>query len=265
MAAPIRSPHALEGMSAVVTGGNGGLGLGLARGLLGAGAQVCVWGRNAKKNDAALASLDAPSATLAITCDISDEADVEKAMQTTLDWSGGTVHSFFANAAVPGEMQPFVDLSLEDWRATLAINLDGAFLTLRTAARHMVERGGGGALVGVSSVSNFYGTAQKQPYGVSKAGIEALMRSLAVELAPHGIRANTLIPGWTDTPLLAPGAGFLPAAHHDAVRKQTIKRTPAGRWAHPDEFGATAVYLADPSLTFHTGDRVVVDGGYHIF
>jgi NAD(P)-dependent dehydrogenase (short-subunit alcohol dehydrogenase family) len=241
------------------------LGLGLARGLVGAGARVCVWGRNAAKNEAALESLDAPSMTLALPCDVSDEADVEKAMRQTLDWSDGALHAFFANAAIPGDMQPFVDLSLEDWRSTLAINLDGAFLSLRAAARHMVERGEGGALVGVSSVSNFYGTAQKQPYGVSKAGIEALMRSLAVELAPHGIRANTLLPGWTDTPLLAPGSGFLPAAHHEAVRKQTIKRTPAGRWADPDEFAATAVFLADPSLTFHTGDRMVVDGGYTIF
>jgi NAD(P)-dependent dehydrogenase (short-subunit alcohol dehydrogenase family) len=255
----------IGGLCVVVTGGNGGLGLGMAQGLARAGARVCIWGRNAAKNDAAIASLPSASDATAIVCDVSDEADVAKAMSATLEWSGGAVHSFFANAAVPGRIQPFTELSVEDWRATLAVNLDGTFLSLRAAARHMIDRGDGGSLVGVSSVSNFYGVAQKQPYGVSKAGIEALMRSLAVELAPHRIRANTLIPGWTDTAMLAPDAGFIASQHHDLVRRQTINRTPVRRWADPGEFAAMATFLADPSLTFHTGDRLVVDGGYSIF
>ena len=254
----------LSGHSAVVTGGNGGIGLGIARGLLDAGASVTIWGRNEAKNRDAVATLAAGSRVHAIVCDVGDEAAVEKAMAETLD-RFGEVHSFFANAGIPGDMRPFAELTLEEWHSTLRVNLDGTFLSLRAATRHMLERGGGGSLVGVSSISNFYGTAQKQPYGVSKAGIEALMRSLAVELAPHSIRSNTLIPGWTDTPLLEPGAGFLPSEHHDLVRRNTIRRTPVGRWASPDEFGAVAAFLADPALTFHTGDRLVVDGGYTIF
>jgi NAD(P)-dependent dehydrogenase (short-subunit alcohol dehydrogenase family) len=254
----------LDGLCAVVTGGNGGIGLGIARGLVDAGARVCIWARNPARNEAARESLGAGDRVLAIGCDVSDEAAVDAAMARTLDWSG-QVDSLFANAGVPGDVRPFVDLTLTDWHATLTVNLDGTFLALRAAARHMTERGSGGALVGVSSISNSYGTARKQAYGVSKAGIEALMRSLAVELGPAGIRANTLVPGWTDTPLLAPGAGFLPSEHHDLVKRQTIKRTPAGRWADPDEFAAAAVFLADPRLTFHTGDRLVVDGGYTVF
>lgn len=257
-------PRPLDGHCAVVTGGNGGIGLGIARGLLDAGASVAIWGRSEIKNRDALTSLAGGNLAIALVCDVSEESAVAQAMAQTLEWRD-EVHSFFANAGIPGEMRPFVDLTLEEWHSTLHVNLDGTFLSLSAAARHMVERGGGGSLVGVSSISNFYGTAQKQPYGVSKAGIEALMRSLAVELAPHNIRANTLIPGWTDTPLLAPGAGFLPAEHHDLVRRNTIKRTPVGRWAGPDEFGAVATFLADPTLTFHTGDRVVVDGAYSIF
>jgi len=265
MTRSLASTASVEGLCVVVTGGNGGIGLGIARGLLLAGARVVVWGRNTAKNEAALESLGMPDKTAAFACDVSDEDQVDQAFQQSLDWAGGAIHAMFANAAVPGQMQPFVDLSLEDWHAPLRTNLDGAFLSLRAVTRHLVERGEGGALVGISSVSNFYGTAEKQPYGVSKAGIEALMRSLAVELAPHGIRANTMLPGWTDTPLLAPGAGFLPDSHHELIRKQTIRRTPAGRWADPDEFGAAAVFLADPALTFHTGDRMVVDGAYTIF
>ncbi|WP_257015937.1 SDR family NAD(P)-dependent oxidoreductase [Rhodococcus sp. ACS1] len=255
----------LTGLTAVVTGGNGGIGLGLASGLAHAGANVCIWGRSEEKNASAVGQLrDAAGKAHAISCDVSDEADVDRAMTETLA-AFGRVDSLFANAGVPGDMTPFVDLSLDDWRRTLAINLEGAFLSLRAAARHMVERGEGGSLVGVSSIMSFYGGAQKQPYAVSKAGIEALMRSLAVELAANRIRANALLPGWTDTALLEPGAGFIADEHHALIRKQTIGRTPVRRWGQPADFARIAVFLADPTLQFHTGDRLVVDGAYTRF
>lgn len=258
-------PGVLSHRGVVVTGGNGGIGLGLARGVAAAGAAVSLWGRNEAKNDAAAQRLREDGATVhTVVCDVSREADVIAAFAESVS-ALGHVDALFANAGIPGQMQPFTDLTYEDWRSVLSVNLDGTFLCLREAARHMVERGEGGALIGVSSITSFYGAAQKEAYGASKAGIEALMRALAVELAPHRIRANALLPGWTDTDLLAPGSGFIEAQNHDAVKNYTIRRTPVRRWASPDELAGAAVFLADPRSTFHTGDRLVVDGGYTIF
>jgi NAD(P)-dependent dehydrogenase (short-subunit alcohol dehydrogenase family) len=255
----------LAGRVVVVTGGNGGIGLGLARGVGAAGAAVSIWGRNEAKNAAAAEELRARGARAeAVVCDVSDEAAVAAAFAATVD-ALGPVDALFANAGVPGDMCPFTDLTYAKWRSVLSVNLDGTFFCLREAARHMVEQGRGGALVGVSSITSFYGAAQKEAYGVSKAGIEALMRALAVELAPHRIRANTLLPGWTDTDLLGPGAGFIDARNHDLVKKYTIRRTPAGRWGSLDDFASAAAFLADPTATFHTGDRLVIDGGYTVF
>jgi NAD(P)-dependent dehydrogenase (short-subunit alcohol dehydrogenase family) len=141
----------------------------------------------------------------------------------------------------------------------MAVNLDGAMLTLREAARHMVERGEGGSLVVVSSTSAMQGAPLNQTYSVAKTGLVALSRGLAVELARHRIRVNALLPGWTDTEMLAWGH------ENQRFKDNTIARTPVRRWADPDEFGAVAVYLARRDLTFHTGDELVVDGGYTKF
>jgi len=255
----------LTGRSVIVTGGNGGIGLGLAHGVAAAGASVSIWGRNESKNVAAVEQLRAHgTAVHSVVCDVSSEDQVVSAFAETVEVLG-SVDSMFANAGIPGDINDFTSLSYSDWRSVLAVNLDGTFLCLREAVRHMVETGNGGSLIGVSSIVSFYGSAKKAAYGVSKAGIEALMRALAVELAPHRIRANSLLPGWTDTDLLAAGNGFIDAKNHDAVKTYTIQRTPARRWAAPDEFAAAAVFLADPTITFHTGDRLVLDGGYTIF
>jgi NAD(P)-dependent dehydrogenase (short-subunit alcohol dehydrogenase family) len=250
---------------AVVTGGNGGIGLGLALGLARAGAQVVAWGRNPAKNAVAARALDAATeGSTALLCDVSDESQVRSTFAETVE-RFGQVDAFFANAAVPGEAVPFIDMTLAQWRDVLDVNLDGTFLCLREAARHMVARGGGGAIVTVSSIMTFYGGAQKEHYAVTKSGAEALARALAVELAPHRIRVNSLVPGWTDTELTAPGNGFIADANYDKVREYTRRRTPVQRWASADEIGAVAAFLADPALTFHTGDSVVVDGGYTKF
>jgi NAD(P)-dependent dehydrogenase (short-subunit alcohol dehydrogenase family) len=140
----------------------------------------------------------------------------------------------------------------------LRTNLDGAFLTLQTGARHMAASGGG-ALVAVSSTSAVHGAANNEAYGTSKTAVLGLVRALAVALARHRIRVNALLPGWTLTDLSR--AGF----ENDRFREATISHTPVRRWAEPDEMGPAAVFLADPSVTFHTGDTVVVDGGYTVF
>lgn len=172
--------------------------------------------------------------------------------------SGSRLSTARSSSSAPGFV-PFVDLELDTWRRSMSINLDGAMLTLREAARHMVERGDGGSLVAVSSTSAVQGAPMNQTYSVAKTGLVALARGLAVELARHQIRVNALLPGWTDTDMLAWGR------ENEKLRAKTIARTPVRRWADPNEFGAVAVYLARRDVTFHTGDEVVVDGGYTKF
>ena len=255
---------ALDGHVAVVTGGNGGIGLGLARGLARAGAAVAVWGRDEQKTASAVDELEGMAIeALGVRCNVADEADVDRAMQETLG-RFGRVDSCFANAGVPGTAAPFPELAFAEWRHVLGVNLDGTFLTLRAAANHMVERGGGGALVAVSSTAAIHGTARKAHYGTSKTAVLGLMRAIAVELAPHGIRCNSLLPGWTETDMTSPEGAF-GTKRYERFVENTTYRTPVKRWASPEEFEAVAVFLADPRHTFHTGDAMVVDGGYTIF
>ena len=249
----------LDGEVALVTGGNAGIGLGMAKGLAAAGASVCIWGRRADRNAEAIEAIEALGGeAFAVECDVADEAQVVGAFRSTLD-RFGKVDACFANAGMSPGFIRFVDLELAEWRRSMAVNLDGAMLTFREAARHMVERGEGGALVAVSSTSAMQGAPANESYSVAKTGLVALTRGLAVEHARPGNRANALLPGWTDTELLAWGH------ENEKFKANTIGRTPVRRWADPDEFAAVAVYLARRDLTFHTGDEVVVDGGYTKF
>lgn len=250
----------LEGRVALVTGGNGGIGLAMATGLAKAGAAVAVWGTNPDKLVAAAAHLEAiaPGDVFATRCDVSDEAQVAEAFAATVE-RFGKVDSVFANAGIGGASPRFIDLSLEEWRRVMAVNLDGTFLTLREAARHLVERDEGGSLVAVSSMVASEGAPRRDAYAVSKTGVLALVRSLAVGLARNRIRVNGLLPGWTDTDLLDD------ARDSQKFIDRTAGRTPVQRWAAPEEFEKVAVFLADPTLTFHTGASMVVDGGYTIF
>jgi NAD(P)-dependent dehydrogenase (short-subunit alcohol dehydrogenase family) len=248
----------LSGQVAVVTGGNGGIGLGMAEGLAAAGADICIWGRNEAKNAAAREQLAASGRRVeAIACDVSDEHQVDEAMGRTLA-ALGQVDAFFANAGISGGA-PFAEMSLDEWRRVTSVNLDGAFLSLRAAARHMVERGEGGALVAVSSVSAIDGAPRQQHYAASKTALLGMVRGLAVELARHRIRVNGVLPGWIDTDMLAPGKAY------EKFATRMIERTPVRRWGTPADLGPVAVFLADKSLEFHTGDHLVVDGGYTIF
>jgi NAD(P)-dependent dehydrogenase (short-subunit alcohol dehydrogenase family) len=250
-------------ITTVVTGGNGGIGLGLASGLARRGGSIAIWARNDEKSAAAVDLLESLGGrALAVSCNVSDEADVDRAMAATLDHFG-RIDCLFANAGIPGESVPFVELELEMWRHVFGVNVEGAFLCLRAAARHMVERGGPGSLVGISSIAAQYGAPRKAHYAASKTAIVSLIRSLAVELAPQQIRCNTLSPGWFDTDLIGAGSGF-GGRSNGRFRTVTEGRTPARRWGRQDDLDTIAAFLADPSLSFHTGDELTLDGGYTI-
>lgn len=252
-------PPSLDGEVALVTGANSGIGLGMARGLALAGASVCIWGRRQERNEAAVESLSGlGGAVAAVQCDVGSPQEVRAAFAETVE-RFGRVDSCFANAGIAPGFVPFVDLDLDTWRRSMAVNLDGAMVTFQEAARHMVQRGDGGSLVAVSSTSALQGAPMNQSYSVAKTGLVALTRGLAVELARHGIRVNALLPGWVDTDMLAEGR------ENEKFRNNTISRTPVRRWADPAEFGEVAAYLARRDVTFHTGDELVVDGGYTKF
>lgn len=249
----------LAGRVVVVTGGNGGIGLGLARGAARHGASICVLARNELKNRRAVAELRAIGVDAeAFECDVSNEESIQEAV-TSCVARFGRIDAMFANAGITSLRQRFVDSTVEEWNRVLQTNLVGVVLTLREAAKVMVERGEGGSLVAVSSVSAIDGAPGVLPYATSKTALLGLMRGLAVEMARFKIRANTVIPGWVETEMTDP------LKENERFMSTTTARTPARRWGMPSDFEEAGAFLADPTQYFHTGDTIVIDGGYSIF
>jgi NAD(P)-dependent dehydrogenase (short-subunit alcohol dehydrogenase family) len=248
----------LEGTTAVITGGNRGIGLGMGIALARAGADVCIWGRDEERSAAAVGQLlEIGVDSLAVRCDVTDEDSVDEAMAATLARFEG-IDAFFANAGI-SHQRKFVEMTLDDWRLVMTTNLEGTFLSLRAAVRHMVARGEGGSLVATGSFAGIHGAPGFQHYTASKLGIVGMMRCLAVELARHRIRCNTLIPGIIDTDIQEDNRG------NEKFVAVTTGRTPVRRWGAPEDFGAAAVYLASKEPLFHTGDELLIDGGYTKF
>ena len=260
----MKNPFDLTGKVALVTGGNGGIGLGMATALAEAGADIAIWGTNAAKNDAARATLDATGRrVLALACDVGDEAAVEAAFAETLRVLG-RVDGCFANAGVSGgRSKPFLEHTAADWDRVLRVNLTGAFLTFRAAARHMVERAQsgdpGGSLVGTASLAVIEGAARNEHYAASKGGMVSMIRALAVEFARHGIRANAILPGWIETEMTAKSTA------DERFRGNVMPRIPLRRWGQGADFGGIAVYLMSSASAYHTGDSLLIDGGYALF
>jgi NAD(P)-dependent dehydrogenase (short-subunit alcohol dehydrogenase family) len=256
-------PFDLTGRVALVTGGNGGIGLGMAEALAQAGASVEVWGTNPDKNAAALERLKAHGTKVnARIVDVSKEENIVEGFNATLA-EFGRVDSCFANAGVSNRWKSFLDIGGDDYRRLMAINLDGVIWTLREACRHMKARAEtgdpGGSIVAVASMGALWGSPRNEDYSASKAAVIAVTNGIAVEFARYGVRANSILPGWIGTEMTAAAQG------NEIFTKNVISRVPYRRWGKTEEFGGIAVYLASDASSFHNGDSIVIDGGYGKF
>ncbi len=258
MSESARNPFDLTDKVIAVTGGNRGIGLGLARGLARAGAHLSLWARDEASIATAAESLAREGVEVqAVRCDVSSADDVEAATQQTLE-RFGRIDAGFANAGF-GEPANPLKLELDDFHRILATNLDGVFLCFRAWGRHMAEREGGGKLVAISSISAIFGTPLQPHYAASKGGVEALVRAYALRLARHDVQVNAVQPGWIVTDATAP------AVENAAFSETVVKRIPARRWGEPGDLAGVAVYLASDASHYHTGDTLRVDGGYTVF
>lgn len=254
----------LSGKVALITGGNGGIGLGFAKALAAAGADVCIWGRHAGKNADALTELRKHAAGIraeALVCDVADEQQVISCFRQTLALFG-RVDTCIANAGVANGFNRFHEMTRENWRGVLDVNLDGLFYTLRAAAAHMVERAEkgdvGGRLIGVSSLGALCGMARAEHYAGSKGAVISIMQGLAVEYARYGITANSILPGHIHTDMTDKNY------QNEKFASAILPRIPMRRWGSPDDFGGIAVYLASDASSYHTGDKFLIDGGFFI-
>jgi NAD(P)-dependent dehydrogenase (short-subunit alcohol dehydrogenase family) len=252
----------LSGKTALVTGGNSGIGLGFAAGVAKHGANICIWGSNAEKNRVALESLNGYGTQVhAIQCDVSDETAVEKSFAETIA-KFGRVDACFANAGVGGS-GPFAELPTEQWRRVLNVNLDGLFFTLRAAAKHMKERAErgdkGGRLIGTASLGALMGMSRGEAYAGSKGAVISIMQALAVEFARYGVTANSVLPGHIETAMTQ--KNYANEKFHNAI----MPRIPLRRWGAPADFEGIAVYLMSNASAYHTADSFLIDGGFFVF
>jgi NAD(P)-dependent dehydrogenase (short-subunit alcohol dehydrogenase family) len=255
------NPFDLSGKVALITGGNSGIGLGMAKAVAAAGADVAIWGTNAAKNAAARDEIaKAGHRVLALECDVGDEAAVETSFARVAE-TLGRVDGCFANAGVSGRSggKPFFEMAAEEWRRVMRVNLDGAFFTLRAASKHMVQNKIEGLLAGTASLAAIEASPRSEHYAATKGAMISTIRSLAVELARHGIRAHSIVPGWIDTAMTETTLAS------DGFQNKVFPRVPMRRWGTGDDFGGIAVYLMSDASRYHTGDTFVIDGGYSLF
>lgn len=247
----------LTGKVALITGGNGGIGLAMARGLATAGAKVVIAGRNAAKSAAAVEALTAAGLKAdSVQADVTDEAAVRAMFETVLT-RHGELHILVNNAGTSIRRQP-QELSLAEWQTVMDTNLTSAFLCSR-AAHAPLKRAGGGKVINIGSMLSIFGAPYASAYGASKGGVVQFTRSLATAWAPDNIQANAVLPGWIDTDLTRKARDQVPG-----LNERVLGRTPAGRWGEPADLAGVAVFLASPASDFVTGTAIPVDGGYSI-
>lgn len=245
----------LSGKIAVVTGGNGGIGLGMAVGLARAGADLVIASRDPQKNAAAEAALRAEGVrAMAIPTDIREPDACRELIGKTVA-AFGRVDVLVNNSGINYRKQP-QDFTLEEFRDVMDTNLTAAFVLCQAVYPHFIRQGGG-KIINIGSVASFMGSAVGVAYAPSKGGIVQLSKALAVAWAKDNIQVNALLPGWIDTPLSVSARAQLPGLE-DAV----LGRTPAGRWGAPEDFQGAAVYFASAASDFVNGATLVIDGGY---
>jgi 2-dehydro-3-deoxy-D-gluconate 5-dehydrogenase len=246
----------LTGKVAIVTGGNGGIGLGMAQGLAQAGAKIAVVGRNAEKSARAAEQLadEAKVETLVVTADLAQADQVERVAAEVLD-RFGRIDILFNNAGINIRKPPH-ELSLEEWHTVLDVNLTSAFL-LSKAVYPAMKRAGGGKIINIGSMTSIFGSSFAPAYATSKGGIVQLTKSMALAWAPDHIQVNAILPGWFDTELTEKARQEIPGLH-----ERVLARIAHGRWAKPADMAGTAVWLASPASDYVTGIVVPVDGGY---
>lgn len=245
----------LNGRVAIVTGGNGGIGFGMARGLAKAGARVVVAARNAAKSRDAVEALRALGTDAsAHACDVTDEHAVAALMTDTIA-RHGRLDILINNAGI-NIRKPAQDLPVQEWRQVLETNLTAAFLCAQAAYPHL-KRAGGGKIINIGSMMSLFGAAYAPAYGASKGGIVQLTKSLAVAWAPDNIQVNAVLPGWVDTDLTRKARASVAG-----LNEHILARSPTGRWGSIDDFEGIAVFLASAASTFITGAAIPVDGGY---
>ena len=252
----------LTGRVVVITGGNGGIGLGMAQGLAAAGASVSIWGRNETKNAAALKTL-ANDKCEARVCDVSNGESIARAFEETLA-KYGRVDGCFANAGIGGGgRHSFLDRTQDDWRNMFATNIDGAVQVMQHAARHMkarAEKGDAfGRLVATSSLASISGTARNEHYAATKGALNSIIRALSVELARYGVTSHCILPGWIRSEMTEGIMG------NDKFVANVMPRIPMRRFGTPEDFAAIAVYIMSKGSSYHTGEMFLIDGGYAIF
>jgi 2-deoxy-D-gluconate 3-dehydrogenase len=247
----------LKGRVAIVTGGNGGIGLGMARGLSSAGASVVVAARDAAKSGAAVEDLAARGGQAhAVATDVADERSVTALVEATQKRFGRL--DILVNNAGINIRKPVHELALEEWRRVLDTNLTSAFLCSK-AAYPAFKTAGGGKIINIGSMMSIFGASFAPVYSASKGGIVQLTKSTAVAWARDNIQVNAVLPGWIDTDLTRNARREVSGLHDNVLR-----RTPAGRWGDIEDMAGIAVFLASPASDFVTGAVIPVDGGYSI-
>ncbi len=247
----------LDGKVALVTGGNGGIGLGMARGLAQAGATVVIVGRDAGKSRGAVQVLKEQGLIAdALAADVTDEAAVAALMKEVMQRHGRL--DILVNNAGTNIRRPVQELSLADWNTVMDTNLTSAFLCSRSAWPHL-KAAGGGKVINIGSMMSIFGAAYAPAYAASKGGIVQFTRSLATAWAADNIQANAVLPGWIDTELTQKAREQV-----DGLHQRVLARTPAGRWGAPGDLAGIAVFLASSASDFITGTAIPVDGGYSV-
>jgi 2-deoxy-D-gluconate 3-dehydrogenase len=251
------SLFSLAGRVALVTGGNGGIGLGMARGLAEAGAAIAIAGRNAAKSEAAAADLAKLGVkTAVLSADVTDDAQCRKLVEDTVARLGRL--DILVNNAGINIRKPAQELALAEWKAVLDTNLTSAF-TCSQAAYPAMKQAGGGKIINIGSMLSIFGAPFAPAYGASKGGVVQLTKALATGWAKDNIQVNAVLPGWIDTDLTR-------AARNEVrgLNAMVLMRTPAGRWGEPRDLAGIAVFLASRASDFITGAAIPVDGGYSV-